>query len=268
MLLNQLLQKVLQGKFSIKKIFIGKTAGDLFNPASKDLKNYEYFIDLNEYFVNQLLSSSEENFDWQLVVDQDPPEKGDDIEVNGYLILPVGETVKDVNKSLAIFWNETSFIEMIANNTLIDMENKAGAFPKYLTIKNEVTGFNASDKHDFCMRKELVVKVVDGVETLVPECVEPKSFGVTSADDKGKLLFPDFGLGWMVRKIQQTIRATVNDTYDYIKSCERVEDMFLGRCSGSTDGDSKIATCEGEAFDKIIGMPFRRRFRFLCSRIL
>ena len=231
-------------------------AGDLFNPASKDLKNYEYKIKINDDLVNQLLSSNEENFDWQLEIDQYPPEEGDEITVNGYLILPVGEAVKDANKSLAIFWNEKSFVKMIATNSLIDMEGKAGAFPKYLTIKNENTGFNASDSYDYCMEYGYVEKRDENDQLItVWDCVDKRKFGVTVADNKGDLLFPDFGLGWMVRKIQQTIRATMNETYDYIKSCERVEDMFLGRCSGNPDGDSDVATCDGEAFSKIVGMP-------------
>jgi hypothetical protein len=230
-------------------------AGDLFTPASKDLKSYDYQIAINDYFVNQLFSTTEENFNWQLEVDKNPPETGDEIVVNGYLVLPVGETVKDANKSLAVFWNESSFVRMIAENNLVDMDDKTGAFPKFLTIKNENTGFKAGGSHDFCMDYGYVEKVIDGETVSVWDCIDKRKFGVNVGDTKKDLLFPDFGLGWMVRKIQQTIRDSMNDTYDYIKSCERVEDMFLGRCSGKDKDDDVPATCDGEAFAKITGMP-------------
>jgi hypothetical protein len=66
-------------------------------------------------------------------------------------------------------------------------------------------------------------------------------------------LFPDFGLGWFIRKIQTTIRSTADDAYEYVASCERVEDLFLGRCKGA---QGKLeATCEGLAFSKVEGLP-------------
>jgi hypothetical protein len=74
--------------------------------------------------------------------------------------------------------------------------------------------------------------------------------------DSGEAFFPDFGLGWMVRQIQATVRATFDDSYRYVKSCNRVEDMFLGRCSGNPEGEEEPThTCSPEGFANIKGIP-------------
>ena len=246
-------------------------AGDLFTPASKDIKEYIYRSSSNKAVPDQLKSKFSNPFEWELVVDQDRPPLDPPMIVNAYLVLPIGETIKDVNKALSIFWSEEEFFNLIRTNVIEDMTNKdgtskEGAIPKYYTIKNASFGISASQQInpiDECVWTEVVRQDGNGgwYTDKVRTCSHyPFGFGFSdssknSTSSKGELLLPDFGLGFMVRKIQQKLRNTFNQTYDYILSCQRVEDMFLGRCKGDPEGSKAQSFCSGEAYKNIKNMP-------------
>lgn len=247
-------------------------AGDLFTPASKDLKEYLFKSESNKKAVDELKSKFSNPFEWKLVIDQNKPPLDPPMIVNAYLVLPIGETVKDVNKALSIFWNEEDFFDMIRTNVIEDMTNKdgtskKGAIPKHYIIKNSVFGISATKQInpiDECKWEEIAKKDDSGnwYADRVKTCSR-YSFGFGLSDNsskensssKGELLIPDFGLGFMVRKIQQKLRNTFNQTYDYVLSCQRVEDMFLGRCKGNPKGEEKQSFCKGEAYKNIKNMP-------------
>ncbi len=237
-------------------------AGDLFTPATK------YFDDtarnpyknnpLNNELLDRLDSEAETNFSWDITVSNPIVDAGEKVQVKAYLVLPIGENVKDVNKSLGIFWNRDSLFQLIKNNVLVDMEGKTGAIPKYYTIKNSNAAYSDSDGFSWQTNCRLEPDPDGAVDALgnpvyIQVC-DDKAFGVTTAGrPEHGLLFPDFGLGWFIRKIQTTIRSTADDAYEYVASCERVEDLFLGRCKGA---QGKLeATCEGLAFSKVEGLP-------------
>lgn len=241
-------------------------AGDLFTPANKDIKANTYVHNVNEDVVNRLDVSSQNLFDWEAIVN--PQENfGEPVVVNAYIVLPVGENIKDVNKSLAIFWNEEQFFNMVKTNVIEDMKNtdgtsKQGSIPKFYTIKGANVGIDASDIRsykDSCEPKATLVEDENGKMVSEYVCTNYK-FGVGLQESKDSSLdvsvplVPDFGLGFMLRKIQKTIRATFDNTYDYIASCQRVEDMFLGRCSGNPTGEP-TSVCNGTAYKNLKNMP-------------
>ncbi len=244
-----------------------EAAGDLFTPASKEMKQYSYRSSPNKQLVDQLKDKHITPFEWELVVDEDRPPLDPPMIVNAYLVLPVGENIKDTNKALSIFWSEEDFFNLVRTNIIEDMTNddgtsKMGAIPKYYTIKGADLGIGASQEiHpiDECLPEEIFK---NGVWTTIMKCSH-YAFGFGFSDitsrmessSKGNLLLPDFGLGFMVRKIQQKLRNTYNQTYDYILSCQRVEDMFLGRCKGDPKGAANQSFCNGEAFKNIKGLP-------------
>ena len=234
-------------------------AGDLFTPASKDIKDYTYNNSSNKAIVDTLSSQASNLFEWQLTIDDDPPDLDDDVIVNAYLVIPLGETIKDVNKALSVFWNEEEFFELVRTNVIEDMKNKAGVIPKYYTIKGANVGIDASDSinpFDECHYEEVLKENSSGgwyAETI--QVCENYTFGVSLEEKEKNILLPDFGLGFMIRKIQQKLRNSFNQTYNYILSCNRVEDMFLGRCSGDPQGNSTQAFCNGEAFQNIKNLP-------------
>jgi len=234
-------------------------AGDLFTPASKDIKEYNYKSPVNKQIADKLKSSDQNPFEWEVVIDSDPPDLGDPVIVNAYLVIPVGETIKDVNKSLSVFWSEEEFFNLIRTNVIEDMKNKAGVIPKYYTVKGANVGFNASDSInplDECHYEEVLKQNADGISyTETVQVCKNYTFGVSLDENKGDMLLPDFGLGFMIRKIQQKLRNSFNSTYNYILSCNRVEDMFLGRCSGDPKGQSTQAFCNGEGFKNIKNIP-------------
>lgn len=238
-------------------------AGDLYTPANKDVKTNEYVDPANTEVANQLHSSKTNYYEWQLVIDNDPPDLEAPIKVNAYIVLPMGETIKDVNKALSIFWDEQTFFDMIETNVIEDMivegtdKSKMGAIPKYYTIKDAVFGFTGIDSIRPLDERKREFVPVGPLGILVPRWITTRyTFGVGFSETKGEMLIPDFGLGFMVRKIQQVVRATYEKSYNYISSCQRVEDMFLGRCKGNPDGiAAELSFCDGEAFKNIKGIP-------------
>lgn len=234
-------------------------AGDLFTPASKDIKDYNYKNQNNQKIADQLLSQDVNAFNWQLVIDSNPPKLDEQVIVNAYLVLPVGEAIKDANKALSIFWNEEEFFNTVRTNVIEDMDNKAGVIPKYYTIKNAEVGIDGSDSIsplDECRYEEVIKYDSKGVPYVenVRVC-KNYTVGVNLEEPENNVLLPDFGLGFLIRKIQQKLRNSYNQTYNYIASCTRVEDMFLGRCSGRPQGSSTLAACTGEAFKNIKNIP-------------
>ncbi|MBU1033381.1 hypothetical protein KKI22_00315 [Patescibacteria group bacterium] len=234
-------------------------AGDLFTPANKDIKENLYKSNTNEETIKKLGIDSSNIFNWQLTVDEKKESYGTPVVVNAYLVLPVGETIKDVNKSLSVFWNEEEFFNLVKTNVIEDMKNadgtnKMGSIPKYYTIKGADVGIASSDVKsyiDTC--EETLVLGEDGLYRTEYTCTS-YNYGFGLDEEKDAPLYPDFGLGFMLRKIQQTLRATFDQTYDYIASCQRVEDMFLGRCSGDPSGKTQ-SVCTGESFKNIKNMP-------------
>ncbi len=237
-------------------------AGDLFTPAAK------YFDDtarnpyknnpLNNELLDRLDSETETNFSWDITVSSPIVDAGEKAQVKAYLVLPIGENVKDVNKSLAVFWNKDSLFQLIENNVLVDMENKTGVIPKYYTIKNSNATYSDSDGFSWKTNCRLEPDPDGATDSLgnpiYVEICDEKAFGVTTAGSpEHGLLFPDFGLGWFIRKIQTTVRSTADDAFEYIASCERVEDLFLGRCRGAQG--RLEANCEGLAFSKVEDLP-------------
>lgn len=235
-------------------------AGDLFTPANKDIKPNEYKGAANTHVANWLGGSKSNPFEWELIIDSEPVQIDPPMKVNAYIILPIGETIKDVNKALTIFWDEESFFEMIKTNVIEDMKDKngkskVGAIPKHYPIRDAQLGFSAvasKSPLDECVYEERID--VYGNPYMHESC-KRYTFGIGFSEEKGEMLIPDFGLGFMIRKIQQKLRNTYNATYDYILSCQRVEDMFLGRCSGDPKGQTELSFCDGEAFKNIKNLP-------------
>jgi hypothetical protein len=71
------------------------------------------------------------------------------VRVRAYLVLPMGENVKDVNKTFSIFWNRDALFELVKTNVLVDMEGKTGAIPKFYTIKNSNVSYSDSDGYSW-----------------------------------------------------------------------------------------------------------------------
>ena len=214
-------------------------AGDLYTPANKDLGNIDFLNPNNDWAFANLPGSKAPTFNWRLQVDENPPQIGESVRVRAYLVIPVGENIKDVNKSLGIFWSQNAFEQLIKNNVLYDMEASAGhqvsgAIPKFYTIKGEESQFSAGGDFSYLYSVEENWVTLPNGQIIKETIPNNKTFGLNLADSlQTELLFPDFGLGWMVRQIQTTLRSNFAESYDYVRSCERIEDLFLGRCSGN-----------------------------------
>ena len=249
-------------------------AGDIYTPAdpliddgtARELYKTSIFNSnqTNEELVNTIpVTDDSHGFSWQITIGNVNPDMGDKVKVRAYLVLPMGETIKDVNKSLGVFWSADTILDLVKSNVLVDMNDKTGAIPKYYTLKGSDIRFSDSASHVFdteCEEKPIIGEdgeyVLDEFGEIVTETIcQQQTFGVNVTDSRDEeILFPDFGLGWLIRQIQTTIRSTTDYAYDYIASCNRVEDLFLGRCAG-VRGGQLAARCDGQAFAKVTGLP-------------
>ncbi len=232
-----------QGQSPVEAIFDHpdvnwEKAGDIFTPATKDFadKKYYFTAKVNELVQFNLGNYGENEFTWELLVNEPKePDFGDPIKVNVYIVAPIGETLKDINKSFSIFWTADDFIDMMLKNVIKDMENKQGVIPKFYTIQGAAMGINSTDLlslNNEC-RLEVSTNPVTGV--IENRFVCDKYEVGARVKDAGEVFYPDFGLGWLMRKLQLVVRATFEPSYNYIRSCNRVEDMFLGRCDGDPE---------------------------------
>jgi hypothetical protein len=96
---------------------------------------------------------------------------------------------------------------LVRTNVIEDMKNKAGVIPKYYTVKGANVGIDASDSispPDECHYEEVLKENSSGgwyTETI--QVCKDYTFGVTLEEKDKNILLPDFGLGFMIRKIHK-----------------------------------------------------------------
>ncbi|MGD9129683.1 MAG: hypothetical protein PVJ09_04315 [Candidatus Woesebacteria bacterium] len=164
------------------------------------------------------------DFDFKIKVTG--PSQKERTEVQIHIVAPIGANLKVIEKSLQAFFAAEDFENMVEANRIADWEDAPGV-PENLPVIDAKFGAEGGDSIEFdrrCWTDE------SGVE----HCEERK-FGVKMKQDHKGLYMPGARLGWMLRKIQTGLREFGSKAYEYVKSCERTEDMFLGRCSGKSE---------------------------------
>lgn len=210
----------------------------------------------NEYNFNQALIippvTESENFGWGLRLNlaeaqkatvDNPGENADDVEVRFHIVAPIGINLEHIQQSLMFAFNQDNFNTLIESNCLPDSNGECGKIAQFFPINDALFKFNSSDTvryQDGCnclpqgkTYNDLNATEKKAYEQCAKSCQE-KSFTLSLEDNfakqNSKLFFTGAKLGFMIRKLQETLREFGTSGYEYVKSCQRVEDLFLGRC--------------------------------------
>ncbi len=179
-------------------------------------------------------SQNNVQFDWELFVN--PANKNNDLNqkmpVQIHLVAPLGLRYEQIVESLEGFFTKEFFDKHKKNNVLYDVDGQpTGKAPEYYPIKYTNSNYNSSQVH---------------VYTDPPGCVPPnceiKTIGANvSLQGDNDFYILGARLGWMVRKIQEGLQPKDSPAHDYLMTCERTEDMFLGTCGSKYAGPVVIS---------------------------
>ena len=171
-----------------------------------------------------------------------PPEQKPVHEnVGVHIVAPLGTDLTYIESAMTNLFAADQIEKLIESNVMVDVEGKSGNVARYFPIEDAKIGYEATGKekyrHEDCPDEEIEICPPGG---LLP-CYKIKTgrktdcatAGVKLKDDNVGLFIKGAKLGWFVRKIQEGITAATNPAYNYIASCERIGDLFLGRCGGN-----------------------------------
>lgn len=240
-------------------------AGDIYTPAnsSKDDPSRVFYPPLEvEESIMAEGSLQEATWHWNIrIYIEDPGKNADNntrrVEKIGvYLVSPFGYDVEYLNEAIrGIFFTEAEWETNVENNVLVDSDERTGVLPEFYPLKDAEFGFESSDRkffynpakgNDSCPTKTYTDEYGNKHEETVPPCSGPwdntpdsccvNDSVVIELDDHNDGLFvPGAKLGWMIRKTQEFLHSATSEVHQYLLSCDRAEDLFLGRCDGDTD---------------------------------
>lgn len=211
---------------------IYEQAGDLGSPAKLDSdRNFK------QPFFSEILPENESSvFGWQAEISNANVKeaiKNDNIAITAHIVSPLGNNPESdmefIANSMKIFFNDKEFARMVEENCVPDSNNQCGVIPEFFTLANAVAELDStSDSFNFFTES--------GCEDLPPEeqveC-QSKSVGASVGENpQNPLVILGGKIGWMIRKVQESLSKYSGKIHDYITSCERTEDLFLGRCQG------------------------------------
>ncbi len=246
---------------------IAEEAGDIYTPAgAKEDVSRIFTKRFHTEDIFNLTSSDDsdtagDSWKWGLKVYSDDSKQQHNDEqqttVGVFIVAPINNeysTLHYLSESLKVFFSQRQLGKMIENNCVADGEGKCGELPLFYPIKEAEFNFKSSDLERFhnpdkigkCPCRSVIV---DGKKTTPENCANSQRTkckndraGIKEDIQAVGLFYPGAKFGWYVRKIQQTLHQAGGVAHDYISSCKRTEDLFLGRCGsqpekyGSPDG--------------------------------
>lgn len=229
------------------------------------------------FFSRTFPSDNKYTFDWNIIVKDvnvNGDLDGDQIKIRGHLVTPYGADMEYVNKTLQQIFTKDEFKKIVENNCVPDFGGKCGVIPEYLTFIDSVAEHRSkTDTFKFIYHQPpgCIEHCPKDSEDWCIEC-ERKSFvGVTVEFPQVDMRILGGELGWTIRKIQETLRDFGSKAHDYIASCERTEDMFLGRCKGypdkdpSEDDDFSEKSCAETQAQKVKLPTMNELMKMTCS---
>lgn len=189
---------------------------------------------------NGIPQEAKQPFDWKLDIDKDHTDDGlfsdgyeYSVETNAWIVAPLGMEMNRLDGALRSIFSatDTHYNSIVMNNCLADYPSICGTTPLRYPLKGRgVAAFNASSKiQEFIDPDDPVICRTErdkktGVER---EVCEPKKRQVivTLTETRGPLGVWGAKIGWMIRKIEETVRP-----WDLQIECTRTEDLFLGKC--------------------------------------
>lgn len=202
-------------------------------------------------------SDSSYTFDWNIIV-KDEVVNGDldadPITLRAHLVTPYGSDMEFINKTLQQIFTTEQFQTIVENNCIEDFDGKCGIIPEYLTFV-DTSAFMKSGSDTFKYIYHQPPGCSENCDKDDPYCIECEKKQMTGVtvewpDEPMRILGGE--LGWTIRKIQENLRNVGSKAYEYIRSCKRTEDLFLGKCQGDFDSSDDDGG-EEESCDELKG---------------
>lgn len=238
---------------------IAENAGDIYTlaGAKEDLSRTfsEQYNTPSVFNLASTSSGSKDIWKWGLkVYTDDSKDTHNDQQkttVGLFVVAPINNqysTLSYLTEALQIFFEEDQLEKMVENNCIADGEGICGELPKFYPFREATANFKSSNSERFhnpekiheCPCREVLG--LDGEMHRPDDC--PDSGREICKNDKAGILedtqsiglyYPGATFGWFIRKIQETLHEAGSISHDYIASCERTEDLFLGRCGDKTE---------------------------------
>lgn len=222
-----------QAEESPGRIFTDKySSGDVFTLAGNSLSN----------------ESGEGNWKWGLKVraDDGKQQHNDDQKttIGVYMVAPINNeysTLAYLTEAMKVFFTQDQLAKMVETNCIADGEGKCGELPLFYPIKDAEIGYKSSDSEEFynpdkkCPMKPIKDPITgEKIGEYEDKPCDNDKAGIKVDDQSVGLFYPGAKFGWFVRKIQQSLHSLGTKAHDYITSCQRTEDMFLGQCRGDS----------------------------------
>lgn len=220
-----------------------ENAGEISTSTTFDDNNRKFAPGLIQTLLPQ---TDSQKFAWELVIDKKNADESklkdpnNTVEVNAWVVSPSGIDLKQFEGALQSFFSAQTFKMMVAGNCLPDANGVCGIYPERYPFKstdqqNPIAKLYANagqvsfidpDEPVIC-RDEKFPDPLDPTKKITKEVCRPneKNAGITLVENRDELGIASAKLGWLVRKISETIRPL-----DIQIKCSRTEDLFLGKC--------------------------------------
>lgn len=206
---------------------------EYFNVRMASVKNslWQWRLELNEKQAMDIKRGLGE----QIQEGEEEPLISESVRI--HIVAPLGTELNYIEHMLSSVFTQKHLATMVKENVMSDAEAATGNVARYFPIMGVDMGFNDQGNHHFSHEDCNFKKDEFGNETTEREIC--KSAGIKLSDDNVGLFMEGATLGWLIKQIQLGITrdTPINEAYSYLASCERIEDLFLGRCGGTGTGD-------------------------------
>ena len=214
-----------------------ENAGNIGSPALQNLSPQRIFLD--NYFNVQEPSAKSQKWRWNIRLDKKLAQAlvndGNDViseSVLIHMVAPLGAELKYIEGRLASLFASRQLELIVDNNVMVDTEGIIGDVARYFPIQDTHLQFESrAFQHYQHVECNDVIDPITGLSTGAKEDCE--TAGVKLSDENVGLYIQGAKLGWLIRNIQLAITRygeSLDSTHAYIASCQRIEDLFLGKC--------------------------------------
>ncbi len=250
-------------------------AGDISTPAKLEITDQAQFFgeDPNLYYPDpEKTAGVETNFNWRFEASdyesyqqnlQFREESG--LPSRAWIVLPYGIEQEQVLEAMQQRFFTLEQQQILEEENIVVDSRIEGRLPEYFTFDADYgmffgeAGCSSQEMYSFedyksdeCKEVEICQTLPYGQEWCYIEIQCPqREFGKGIVEEKKPPLIFGSLVGWGLRKVQETLHRSTTEIYNYFTSCERVEDMFLGRCGiddeyGPPDGQPYAGRAPGE----------------------
>ncbi|MBD3250846.1 MAG: hypothetical protein GF381_04755 [Candidatus Pacebacteria bacterium] len=238
---NKSVKEILSDQDNPNPLGVVEYARDISVPGNYQFNESRYYA--GEEGMEEFATQKSQDWNWNLNITEystfksffnNPADKTISVPVTVHIVAPIGTNLTEIEKSLASMFSLDALEYMVTNNTMPDSEGKMGNVPRYFPIEDGDFGFESLVNREFydpdqSERCKCAAWDPDGA-CIAREICQNSQFSIKLKDDNVGLFFKGAKLGWMIRKLQETGRDWASSAYKYVASCQRVEDLFLGRC--------------------------------------